>query len=339
MKKTIFFAAFFAISIAGFAQVGIGNTDPKATLDVTGNPTQAAVMDGIIAPRLTGNQLKAKTYTTAQTGAIVYVTAPTTEPAGQTINVKLAGYYQYDGAAWQLLATRNSKFVDGTNAANAVYTTGNVGIGTTAPDNALHIIPATNSDPLRVQGVRTGAASDQILTVDNNGVVKKIAQNAAVGAIRAVYNLVGGAQVDIAVAATADVSGLSQSITVPVGETRIVMITMTGFATLNNTNVASQGVFGILLNDIKVTSGYVSSQNSNAGTGAITRLPSPVTLTTTQTLVGRVAPHVIKVNYTAWSSPQRVNQDATTIFGTASGVDNNALKSRLTIVEINATNP
>ena len=87
-----------------FAQVGIGTTSPNATLDVQGEASIPLVLDGIIAPQLTGDQLSDKTYTSNQTGAIVYVTAPDGTPGGQTINVNAAGYYYFDGTEWVLFA-------------------------------------------------------------------------------------------------------------------------------------------------------------------------------------------------------------------------------------------
>ncbi|MBT0572960.1 hypothetical protein J5312_05580 [Riemerella anatipestifer] len=69
------------------AQVGINTPNPKATLDVVGKASDADALDGIIPPRLKGVDLKAKTYTLEQQGAIVYVTTPDTNPSAQTMNV------------------------------------------------------------------------------------------------------------------------------------------------------------------------------------------------------------------------------------------------------------
>ncbi|WP_343642375.1 hypothetical protein [Chryseobacterium sp.] len=66
----------------------MGTTSPSSTLDVRGKATTTTSLDGIIPPRLTGAQLRAKTYTAAQTGAMLYVTAADTAPARQTVNVK-----------------------------------------------------------------------------------------------------------------------------------------------------------------------------------------------------------------------------------------------------------
>ena len=59
MKKTL----LILISVCGLytnAQVGINTTEPKATLDITGSATNLTKIDGVIPPRLTGDELKAK---------------------------------------------------------------------------------------------------------------------------------------------------------------------------------------------------------------------------------------------------------------------------------------
>lgn len=72
-------------------------------MDIVGTPSDTAVPDGIIAPRLTGDDLKAKDndYNTSHAGMIVYVTQQATAPLiPKTINVTQAGYYTYDGNVW-----------------------------------------------------------------------------------------------------------------------------------------------------------------------------------------------------------------------------------------------
>lgn len=98
--------SFAILSFTGYlvqAQVGINTNLPQATLDVVGVPADKNKLDGIIAPRLNGDQLRAKTYTSAQTGTIVYVTAADSAPTGQTINVTVAGYYYFNGVIWVVI--------------------------------------------------------------------------------------------------------------------------------------------------------------------------------------------------------------------------------------------
>ncbi|WP_027384391.1 autotransporter outer membrane beta-barrel domain-containing protein [Epilithonimonas caeni] len=100
MIKQIYTGTALIICGAVFAQVGINTDTPSATLDVMGKPTEVSTMDGIIAPRIEGAQLRAKTYTPEQTGALVYVTVADTAPDGQTIDVITTGYYYFNGIKW-----------------------------------------------------------------------------------------------------------------------------------------------------------------------------------------------------------------------------------------------
>ena len=102
MKKvTLIFIAVLFYNMT-HSQVGIGNTDPKATLHISGKPTDNTAVDGVILPKLTGNELKAKDliYTADQLGAMVYVTAAASPTTAKTANVTAAGYYYYDGSVW-----------------------------------------------------------------------------------------------------------------------------------------------------------------------------------------------------------------------------------------------
>jgi hypothetical protein len=108
MKKILFLITVFTGSFTSYSQVGIATITPAATLDVVGKSTTTTVPDGIIAPRLTGDQLKAKdaVYLAAQTGALVYVTAAASPTTAKTINVTSEGYYYLDGTpVWQKLIT------------------------------------------------------------------------------------------------------------------------------------------------------------------------------------------------------------------------------------------
>lgn len=101
MKNRLLTLAAFSFYIGINAQVGINTTLGQATLDVVGSPSVTTKMDGIIAPRLTETELNKKTYGTAQTGALVYITLADLAPAGQTVNITTPGYYYYDGTQWQ----------------------------------------------------------------------------------------------------------------------------------------------------------------------------------------------------------------------------------------------
>lgn len=103
MKKSYLFSALlfsFAMN-AQTGRVGINTENPKATLHVEASASDANVLDGIIPPKLLGDQLKLKNYTADQTGAIVYVTAVPTTLTGQVANISKKGYYFFDGTIWQ----------------------------------------------------------------------------------------------------------------------------------------------------------------------------------------------------------------------------------------------
>lgn len=95
MKKTI---ALILFSNFTLAQVGINTQLPQATFDVAASATDITKTDGIIAPRITGNQLRAKNarYAAAQDGVIIYVTEKDDLPSGKTANVTSVGYYYFD---------------------------------------------------------------------------------------------------------------------------------------------------------------------------------------------------------------------------------------------------
>lgn len=101
MKLATTFLLFLFTLQSITAQVGIGTQTPAATLDVVGTPSVNESVDGIIAPRISRENLIAKTgYTAAQTGAIVYITdlSGTVNPA--TTNINQTGYYYYNGSLW-----------------------------------------------------------------------------------------------------------------------------------------------------------------------------------------------------------------------------------------------
>ncbi|MBL1222317.1 hypothetical protein JET18_15810 [Chryseobacterium sp. L7] len=111
--KRIGLKGLLAVLVLGSAKnyaqaTGVGTKSPQATLDITGNPGLATAMDGMIPPRITGAQLRSKTYTSAQRGAIVFVTAPDSAPSGQTIMVTAMGHYIFNGTIWKKISRKLS---------------------------------------------------------------------------------------------------------------------------------------------------------------------------------------------------------------------------------------
>ncbi|MGV0979984.1 beta strand repeat-containing protein [Empedobacter falsenii] len=147
MKKTLLSLALISITYCANAQVGVGTNTPQSTLDVVGKPTDTATPDGVIAPRVSVANLDAKNaaYTTAQTGAIVYVndiSAGSTVTATAAVNA--VGYYYFDGTKWvkftpaaatqdlRLVGTNNHLTQDagiGSNGSSLGTGTDNIAIG------------------------------------------------------------------------------------------------------------------------------------------------------------------------------------------------------------------
>lgn len=101
MKQSKFFLALvltLALNVS-YAQVGIGTTTPKTTLQVEGNPATTTTADGIQGPSLSLAELDAKiaAYTADHDGAIVYIDDITVaSTTTQTANITATGYYYYD---------------------------------------------------------------------------------------------------------------------------------------------------------------------------------------------------------------------------------------------------
>ncbi|BFO67459.1 hypothetical protein KCF3NO3_34420 [Chryseobacterium sp. KCF3-3] len=167
---------------AANCQVGINTLTPNATLDVVAKTTDGSKPEGIIAPRLTGDQIKAgdARYTANQTGNIIYATSAVGTASSKTGNITAAGYYFFDGSVWQklndgnltanlytgngtLTANRTVTMADKTLSFSTAPTTGTshfnvngatfnidalnkrVGMGTSAPASTLHVLGPSNS--------------------------------------------------------------------------------------------------------------------------------------------------------------------------------------------------
>lgn len=105
MKKLGMALLFFAIAIQGQeGNVGINTENPVITLEVAGVPNNTQKADGFLPPRLTGDELFAKSgaYNTEHKGVVVYITKSASEEnqKDKTQRVNNEGYYYYDGNIW-----------------------------------------------------------------------------------------------------------------------------------------------------------------------------------------------------------------------------------------------
>ena len=94
------------------AQVGINTPNPAASLDVVAKKTDGTTSEGIIAPRLSGDQIKSadSRYTNPQTGTLVYATGAVNGSTTKTANITAPGYYYFDGVIWQKMAQDKTTF-------------------------------------------------------------------------------------------------------------------------------------------------------------------------------------------------------------------------------------
>ncbi|WP_415328915.1 hypothetical protein [Chryseobacterium sp. MMS23-Vi53] len=185
-----------------YAQVGINTPNPQATLDVVAS-TNTAVQDGIMPPRISKQTLASKAagvYSTAQTGAIVYVdnvVAPSgiTPSLVQVANINNTGYYYFNGTQWLSYAnlynsdgslSGNRTVTQGTNTLSFLSTSVNgfsvdgttfsidasndrVGIGTTTPETKFHVVStAPTSGRYNVIDAPQSTTEAPILTFRNN---------------------------------------------------------------------------------------------------------------------------------------------------------------------------
>lgn len=121
MKTTLTIVMASVLSNLAVAQIGINTADPMTTLDVNAKNRDGSTAEGILPPRLTGDQMKAgdAQYSIKHAGTVVYVTSPVISGTAKTANVTAAGMYYFDGVVWQ-------KVMQGDRRGLAVQTTGDI---------------------------------------------------------------------------------------------------------------------------------------------------------------------------------------------------------------------
>ncbi|MCS3530522.1 hypothetical protein [Chryseobacterium sp. JUb7] len=230
MKSKTILSLLSLVSFSSLAigQVGINTSTPQSSLDVVGNGASTSAKDGIIAPRVSKQQLASKvagTYAAAQTGSAVYVndiTAPTgtTPSLAQVAQVSTIGYYYFDGTLWvaygSTVPSVNIYNSNGSLTGNRIVTqAGNtlaftstatngfsvdgstfsvdaandrVGIGVAAPTARMHIVSSTAGALRLVDGTESAG---RLLTSDANGVGTWQAAPASVNIYNANGSLTG----------------------------------------------------------------------------------------------------------------------------------------------------
>jgi hypothetical protein len=129
MKKFILVFSLFSVNVI-FCQVGIGNTDPKATLDVNKSAYTNGEQAGIAVTQLTGAQIVGMTTSGLKSGTLVYATST----SGAIDSV---GFWYYSGSAWSKVGGASTAAVSIVTSTGATYSV----IGT--EDYILHNGPAS----------------------------------------------------------------------------------------------------------------------------------------------------------------------------------------------------
>ncbi|MEF9478791.1 hypothetical protein OWR28_14705 [Chryseobacterium sp. 1B4] len=88
-----------------YGQVGINNVTPKTTVDMTSKTTDGSASEGLLIPRVTGNQLKTAeasgAYGSDQHATLAFVTAApdTNNRTGQVEGMDASGFYYFDAGS------------------------------------------------------------------------------------------------------------------------------------------------------------------------------------------------------------------------------------------------
>jgi hypothetical protein len=175
--------------------VGIGTNSPKATLDVAAKTTDGSLPEGLIAPRLTGDQIKAgdAQYSTNQTGTILYATSAVTASSTKTANITAAGYYYFDGSVWQKVGSytaSNGVSLNGSNLTLGGSLTGSTTISGLSDTNTLSFKSSNDADAAITVGT-TGGGSGAIYFGNANHGIKRGFATAGVGNDLGLYTTSG----------------------------------------------------------------------------------------------------------------------------------------------------
>ncbi|MET3537724.1 hypothetical protein [Chryseobacterium limigenitum] len=146
MKKLILLTL---IPSAIFSQVGINNSTPTSTLDITAQASTGATtnVDGMLIPRV--NLQRAQLMTAVPTSTLIYVNDISIGTAtGIAVDITSTGFYYFDGTKWTAVITSNNN--------NDWHLTGNTG---TNPSN--NFIGTSDNQPVvfKINNTNAGTLS------------------------------------------------------------------------------------------------------------------------------------------------------------------------------------
>ncbi|KAB1232262.1 hypothetical protein [Chryseobacterium viscerum] len=116
MKRNLVFIGLLTVSSFMYSQVGINTPTPRATLDITAKTSDGSSPEGVIFPKLTGDEIKSADahYGADQVGTIIFATlgVSSREVGSKTENIDTPGYYYFDGVKWMKIK-ENSWNIEG----------------------------------------------------------------------------------------------------------------------------------------------------------------------------------------------------------------------------------
>ena len=205
--KRIFISAFTLASIFSLAQigkVGINTTDPKATLDINAKTDASTQPEGILIPRLTGDQIKAMPTTDLGESNMIYATSPATGSLeGKDVNLGAKGFFYWDGSLWQKVSGANgwgltgntgtdpaTNFIGTTDDKNLVFKRNKIVAGHLS-ERGVALGKNTMPKMINSNGVGNTAVGADIMVRAENIDTGRVTDNTAIG-WKAMYNVTDG---------------------------------------------------------------------------------------------------------------------------------------------------
>ena len=198
MKSFLFSTFFILFTFLMNGQVGVGTTNPSATLDVTAaNPTGiSTTVDGMLIPRV--DRQRAQSMTSLVTSTMIYVNNASTgnfiTPAN-AINITSIGFYFYDGAVWQKLVTGGAGWLTTGNGGlsgttNFLGTTDAVDVAFRRNNTAAGKIGATSTS-FGLGALNAGIATNSTAFGNSALIANTVNDNTAVGNSALLTNTTG----------------------------------------------------------------------------------------------------------------------------------------------------